>query len=30
MARYDIPDEAWALIQPLLLAEPAIPRAGRP
>ncbi|TPW41853.1 transposase, partial [Serratia sp. SRS-8-S-2018] len=30
MARYDPPDEAWALIQPLLPAEPAIPRAGRP
>ncbi|TPW42156.1 transposase, partial [Serratia sp. SRS-8-S-2018] len=30
MARYDPPDEAWALIQPLLPAEPTIPRAGRP
>lgn len=30
MARYDLPDEAWALIQPLLPAEPATPRAGRP
>ncbi|EDN8389354.1 hypothetical protein DFU00_004814 [Salmonella enterica subsp. enterica serovar Wandsworth] len=24
MARYDIPDEAWTLIQPLLPAEPAV------
>ncbi|HGB6406223.1 TPA: IS5 family transposase, partial [Salmonella enterica subsp. enterica serovar Oranienburg] len=30
MARYDLPDEAWTLIQPLLSAEPATPRAGRP
>ena len=30
MARYDLPDEAWTLIQPLLPAEPASPRAGRP
>ena len=30
MARYDLPDEAWTLIQPLLPAEPATPRAGRP
>ncbi|MFW8236567.1 transposase, partial [Klebsiella pneumoniae] len=29
MARYDLPDEAWTLIQPLLPAEPATPRAGR-
>ncbi|MGX8940510.1 IS5 family transposase [Symbiopectobacterium sp. Eva_TO] len=30
MARYDLPDEAWMIIQSLLPAEPAIPRAGRP
>lgn len=30
MARYDIPDEAWAIIQPLLPAVPASPQAGRP
>ncbi|PJX55980.1 transposase, partial [Klebsiella sp. F-Nf9] len=30
MARYDLPDEAWALLQPLLPAKPATPRAGRP
>ncbi|EPK4900558.1 IS5 family transposase [Klebsiella pneumoniae] len=30
MARYDLPDEAWTLIQPLLPAHPASPRAGRP
>ncbi|WP_291972696.1 transposase, partial [Candidatus Symbiopectobacterium sp.] len=30
MARYDIPDEEWMIIQSLLPAEPAIPRAGRP
>nr|AAG53985.1 putative transposase A [Pantoea agglomerans] len=30
MARYDIPDEAWAIIQPLLPAVPASPRTGRP
>jgi putative transposase len=30
MARYDLPDEAWTLIQPLLPAEPATPQAGRP
>lgn len=30
MARYDLPDEAWTLIQPLLPAEPASPRAGHP
>ncbi|WP_370558360.1 IS5 family transposase [Edwardsiella tarda] len=30
MAHYDLPDEAWALIQPLLPAESATPRAGRP
>lgn len=30
MARYDLLDEAWALIQLLLPAEPATPRAGRP
>lgn len=30
MACYDLPDEAWALIQPLLPAEPATPQAGRP
>jgi transposase len=30
MARYDLPDEAWTLIQPLLPSEPATPRAGRP
>lgn len=30
MARYNIPDEAWAVIQSSLPAEPATPRAGRP
>lgn len=30
MARYELPDEAWAIIQPLLPAQPATPRAGRP
>jgi len=30
MARYDLSDEAWDLIQPLLPAETATPRAGRP
>ncbi len=30
MARYDLPDEAWMIIQSLLPAEPAIPHAGRP
>ncbi|HFG7810936.1 TPA: transposase [Salmonella enterica subsp. enterica serovar Java] len=30
MARYDLPDEAWIFIQPLLPAEPATPRAGHP
>ncbi|HBQ5644550.1 TPA: transposase, partial [Klebsiella variicola] len=30
MARYDLPDEAWDIIQPLLPAQPATPRAGRP
>ncbi|SFT64822.1 Putative transposase of IS4/5 family [Kosakonia arachidis] len=30
MAHYVLPDEIWALIQPLLPAEPATPRAGRP
>ena len=30
MARYDLPDEAWIIIQPLLPAEPIAPRAGRP
>lgn len=30
MARYDLPDGAWTLIQPLLPAEPASPHAGRP
>jgi len=30
MARYDLPDEAWTIIQHLLPAEPASPRAGRP
>lgn len=30
MSRYGLPDEAWTLIQPLLPAEPAIPRVGRP
>lgn len=30
MARYDLPDEAWTLIQPLLPVEPDSPRAGRP
>ncbi|XGI79129.1 IS5 family transposase [Enterobacter hormaechei] len=30
MARYDFPDEAWMIIHPLLPAEPATPRAGRP
>ena len=30
MTCYDLPDEAWTLIQPLLPAEPATPRAGRP
>lgn len=29
MNRYGLPDDAWALIQPLLPAEPAIPRVGR-
>ena len=26
MARYDLSDEAWALIQPLLPTEPVTPR----
>ena len=30
MARYDLPDEAWAIIQSLLPVEPVTPRAGRP
>jgi len=30
MVRYDLPDEAWAIIQPLLPAESATPRVGRP
>ncbi|MGC8400672.1 IS5 family transposase [Enterobacter mori] len=30
MARYELPDEAWSIIQPLLPAEPTSPRAGRP
>lgn len=30
MALYDLSDEAWMIIQPLLPTEPAIPRAGRP
>ncbi|EDQ1113070.1 transposase, partial [Salmonella enterica subsp. diarizonae] len=30
MACYDLPDEAWIFIQPLLSAEPATPRSGRP
>ncbi len=30
MARYDLPDEAWTLIQPFLPTESASPRAGRP
>ncbi|EBY2753069.1 IS5 family transposase [Salmonella enterica subsp. enterica serovar Kottbus] len=29
MARYDFPDEAWDIIQPLLPAQSVIPRAGR-
>jgi putative transposase len=30
MPRYDLPDEAWTIIQPLLLLEPATPQVGRP
>ncbi|MGE0971699.1 IS5 family transposase [Klebsiella sp. WOUb02] len=30
MARYDIPDEAWTIIQPFLPAASASPQAGRP
>lgn len=30
MARYDLPDEAWTIIQPLLPAELVTPRVGRP
>ena len=30
MARYDLPDEAWTIIKPLLLPELATQRAGRP
>lgn len=30
MARYDLPDEAWSIIQLLLPAESTSPRAGRP
>lgn len=30
MARYDIPDDTWTIIQPFLPAESASPRAGRP
>lgn len=30
MARYDLSDEAWDIIQPLLPVQPATPRAGRP
>ncbi|HBA4363249.1 TPA: IS5 family transposase, partial [Escherichia coli] len=30
MARYDLPDEAWSIIQPLLPAEPTSPQPGRP
>ncbi|WP_338061307.1 transposase, partial [Candidatus Erwinia dacicola] len=30
MARYDLSDEAWALIQPLLPTEPVTPQTGRP
>lgn len=30
MARYDFPDDAWALIQPLLPNERGMPKGGRP
>jgi putative transposase len=30
MARYDLPDEAWTIIKPLLPPEPATRPAGRP
>lgn len=30
MARYDLPDEAWTIIKPLLSPEPTKPRAERP
>ena len=30
MARYNLPDEAWTLIHPLLPVGPITPRAGRP
>lgn len=30
MSHYDLPDEGWALVQPLLPVEAAIPRGGRP
>ncbi|WP_437891941.1 IS5 family transposase, partial [Phytobacter sp. V91] len=30
MARYDIPDEAWTIIHPILPAESVSPRVGRP
>ncbi len=30
MARYELPDEAWAVIQPLMPAKSVSSRAGRP
>ncbi|WP_152687273.1 transposase, partial [Klebsiella aerogenes] len=30
MTRYDLSDEAWAIIQPLLPAQLRTPRAGHP